>query len=135
MALAVIAGLEPQPLGQLVTFDATTFRTGGFRFMGAPEPVAPLHFIAPSAIAPTDFTVELRGVDEAPAPVTNTALRHDVAAFKTLNPTPDAGQRAVLTCRSGLRAWQAARHLQSYWDGDIKLIAMGDMPTTERQDT
>lgn len=135
MALAVIAGLGPSPLGQLVSFDAATFRTGGFAFMGAPEPDRAFKFIAPDAVAPDDFTVDLRGRAEAPNPVVDTALRHDVATFSTLNPTPRPGQRAVLTCRSGLRAWQAARHLQSYWGGEIKLIAMGDTPDIERQDT
>lgn len=133
MALAVIAGLEPQPLGQIVTYDAATFRTGGFRFTGAPEPEIGLTFIAAEAIGPGDFTVELRGLEEAPIPVTPNALRHDVAAFATNKPTPEPGQRAVLACRSGLRAWQAARQLQSYWDGEISLIAMGDTPSQKRQ--
>ncbi|NRB01517.1 MAG: HesA/MoeB/ThiF family protein, partial [Rhodobacteraceae bacterium] len=51
--------------------------------------------------------------------------------FDTTRPTPAKGQRAILTCRSGLRAWQAARKLQSYWDGEIHLIAMGDTNTNQ----
>ncbi len=133
MALAVLLGLAPSPLGQLVTIDLTTYRTGGFRFDGAPEPDKTLGFIAAQDINAHDFVVELRS--EARTPVTPTAHRHKVQDFSTLRPTPATGQRAVLTCRSGLRAWQAARHLQGYWDGDISLIAMGDAPDEERPNT
>ena len=55
MALAVLAGIEPQPLGQLITFDAIGHRFGGFRFDGAPEPKAGFTFIAPAQIAPADW--------------------------------------------------------------------------------
>lgn len=133
MALAVLLGLPPSPLGQLVTMDLTTYRAGGFRFDGAPEPATALGFITAQDIQDSDFVVELRG--EVPTPVTPNARRHEVTDFSTLRPAPAQGQRAVLTCRSGLRAWQAARHLQGYWDGEISLIAMGDTPSLERPNT
>ncbi|WP_206188547.1 HesA/MoeB/ThiF family protein [Parasedimentitalea denitrificans] len=126
MSLNTLLGLSPSPLGQMVTFDLHNLRTSGFRFDGAPEPEMPLTFIAPEAIAASDFVVELRGLEEAPTPITPSALRLTVDDLKTTRPTPGPGQRAVLTCRSGLRAWRAARALQSYWTGDITLIAMGD---------
>ena len=133
MALAVLLELQPSPQGQLVTMDMTTYRSGGFRFDDAPEPDTTLGFITAQDIQENDFVVELRG--EAPTPVTPNARRHDVTDFSTLRPMPNKGQRAVLTCRSGLRAWQAARHLQGYWDGEISLIAMGDQPSLERPKT
>lgn len=132
MALSVILSLEPSPLGQLMTLDLRSLRQSGFRFDSAPEPKDPLTFIVPDEIANDDFVVDLRGEDEAVQMVTPFAQRLNVADFSNTQPLPETGQRAVLTCRSGLRAWQAARVLQTYWAGDIKLIAMGDpAPSTK----
>lgn len=135
MALGHLIGQTPSPLGQLISFDMLTFHTSSFRFDGAPEPKTALGFIAASAITENDFVVELRGIDEAPIPVTTTAHRATVTAFTQGQTTPCTDQRAVFACRSGLRAWQAATHLRSYWDGEISLIALGDTPQTERQTT
>jgi len=126
MALAVLLGLAPSPLGCLVTFDAQGFRLSGFRFDGAPEPDGPvLRFLAPDAIAPGDFVVDLRGADEAPRPVTPQALRLAVEDFGAEGPRPAPGQRAVLCCVTGLRSWRAARRLQAVWPGEITLVALG----------
>lgn len=129
MALNYLLQISPSPLGQLITLDMQTFRNGGFRFERAPEPDTALTFIDPSTLTKTDFVVELRDFDETKTPVSATAMRCGVDAFDTptsTRPTPQKHQRVVLTCRTGLRAWQAARKLQSYWDGDIVLIAIGD---------
>lgn len=133
MALAYLIGQTPSPLGQLIRFDMQTFRTSGFRFDTASEPKPDLTFIAAADTTTSDFVVELRGVEEAEMPVTSGALRMTVAQFREQNPSPTANQRAVFACRTGLRAWQAATHLRSYWDGEIHLIAMGDTPPIERQ--
>ncbi|MGJ8544150.1 MAG: HesA/MoeB/ThiF family protein [Sulfitobacter sp.] len=135
MALSCLTGQRPAPLGQVISFDMQNFRSSGFRFDGAPEPDAPLRFIAAGALEPDDFVIELRGEQEAPQAVSRHAQRRSVAAFKAASPQPGAGQRAVFACRSGLRAWQAASHLKTYWPGEIKLIAMGETATTERQET
>jgi len=127
MALALIAGIDPSPLGQLVTFDARGFRFGGFRFTGAPEPERQPRFLAAADIADTDFLVDLRTADEAPL-VRPAARRLPVTAFGPEGPCPALGQRAVLCCRSGLRSWQAAERLAAVWDGDIRLVALGDPP-------
>ncbi len=129
MALALLARIEPSPMGQLVTFDARSFRFGGFRFAGAPEPARQPRFLAPAGIVRTDFIVDLRAEDEAPL-VRPGAHRLPVTAFGPDGPTPDPGQRAVLCCRSGLRSWQAAERLANAWDGEICLVALGD-PTGE----
>jgi len=129
MAVALLAGLRPSPLGQLVTFDARGFRFGGFRFDGAADPASPPRFLAPSEIAETDFLVDLRAETEAPL-VHPTARRLPVDAFGPRGPVPAAGQRAVLCCRSGQRSWAAAERLAAAWDGEICLVALGD-PTGE----
>ena len=126
MALGHLIGQSPSPLGQLISFDMLAYRTGGFRFDGAPEPETCLGFIAASDITMSDFVVELRDDIEAPVLVAHIAQRMTVAQFKQESTTPHTGQRAVFACRSGLRAWQAATHLRSYWAGEISLIAMGD---------
>ncbi len=133
MALAYLIDQTPSPLGQLIRFDMQNFRSSGFRFDTAPDPDADLRFIAVSEITGCDFVIELRDAKEAVTPVTVDARRLTVAQFADQRPTPARNQRAVFACRSGLRAWQAATHLRSYWDGDITLIAMGDTPPTERQ--
>ncbi|MEO1460326.1 MAG: HesA/MoeB/ThiF family protein [Pseudomonadota bacterium] len=132
MALAVLLGIRPSPLGQFVTLDGAGLRFGGFRFDGASEPADALRFIAESAIAPADFVVDLRGKEEAPMPVHPAALRLDASAFGPGGPRPAAGQRAVLCCRSGLRAWRAARALQTAWEGEIRLVALGDRQAADR---
>ncbi|MDT8328834.1 MAG: HesA/MoeB/ThiF family protein [Roseovarius sp.] len=132
MGLAILAEIEPDPLGQLVTFDALGNRFGGFRFDGASEPEDGFHFIAASDIAPTDTLTDLRAADE-PGPALDGATRRTVADFDT-PPLPDTGHRAVLACRSGLRAWQAATRLRQHWPGDIALIALGDGPNTIQGD-
>ncbi|PCI87482.1 MAG: thiamine biosynthesis protein ThiF [Hyphomicrobiales bacterium] len=123
MTLALIVGLDPSPLGQLVTVDLKRFRFGGFRFDGAVEPSDNLlKFIGIEDIKTADFVVDLRELDEAPEAITPDALRYLVTDFAKQIPVPEPQQTAILCCRSGLRAWQAARHLQKYWDGEISLI-------------
>ena len=123
MAFAVLAGLRPSPLGQLVTVDG--LRIGGFRFDTAPEPAWQPRFIAAASIGPDDFIVDLRGADEAPL-IRPDAMRLSVTAFGPGGPRPKPGQRAVLCCRSGLRAFAAAERLHAVWDGPITLVTLGD---------
>lgn len=126
MALSHLFGLEPSPLGQLVRFDAKTFRFSSFRFDGAEEPSSSvLKFIAPSDLKQNDHVVELRGKDEVKIPITESATRIDVADYIPENTLPDKDQRAVFVCRSGLRAHRAAIKLQEKWNGDIVLVATG----------
>ena len=121
MALAVLLGLSPAPLGQLVTL-APGLRWGGFRFDDAPEAEDGFRFIDTTTLMPGDWVVDLRGLDEAPVPVTAGALRGDAAA----PPAPPANARAVFACRSGLRAWRAARATAALYPNEIALIAIGE---------
>lgn len=133
MALAFLIVQTPSPLGQMMKFDMVSMRASSFRFDNAPEPFVDLTFVSPSDITPTDFVIDLRDVSETDALVTPNAQRIGVLDFKSQHLTPAPSQRAVFACRSGLRAWQAATHLRSYWTGEITLIAMGDLPDIERQ--
>ena len=125
MAVAVLAGLDPSPLGRIVTFDASGYHFGGFRFDGAPEPTRRFAFLAPRDIGAGDFLVDLRAEDEAPL-LRPDARRLAVTALGPGGPVPERGQRAVLCCRSGQRSWAAAERLAAVWDGEIHLVALGD---------
>ena len=124
MALAVLTG-DRAPLGRLVTFDARALRFGGFRFDNAPDPAPNPAFIAPDSVTAADFLIDLRAAGE-PGPPLPAATRRGVADFGPGGPQPRPNQRAVFACRSGLRAWQAAERLARRWDGEIKLLALGD---------
>jgi molybdopterin/thiamine biosynthesis adenylyltransferase/rhodanese-related sulfurtransferase len=123
MAMAILTG-DTQSLGQLVTYDARTLRFGGFRFDMAPDPRPNPAFIAANDIAATDFLIDLRASGEQ-GPELPQATRYVVSDFGPHGPTPHDNQRAVLACRSGLRAWQAAELLSQHWQGEIKLLALG----------
>lgn len=123
MALAVLLGLMPSPLGQIMVWDAGHWRMSGFRFDGAPEPKTPARFIATSQIEPTDLVVDLRS--EAPAPFQDTALHLPPEAMPGLAIPADRA-RIVLACRTGLRAHHAATALRQRWAGDIALVALPD---------
>lgn len=124
MALSHLAALNTAPLGRVVTFDARTLRFGGFDFSGAPEPAHRPAFIAAGAIRPDDFIVDLRRPIEGPLAHPN-ARRLPVEAFGAAELRPAPGQRAVLCCATGLRAWNAAEKLAAYWQGEIALVAVG----------
>lgn len=134
MALAVVLGLQPSPLGQLLRFDMAGFRTTGFRFDGAPEPEAPHRFIALSQIRPNDVVAELRDLAEAPHSVAPQGRRLKIDDFVHADQLPAPEQRVVLVCRSGLRAWRAADRLRSIWPGEIALLADTPDDTAEGED-
>lgn len=120
MALGVLIGFDPSPLGQMVQFDAQTCRSSSFRFDDAPEPDQYFAFVAPAQLTPDDLIVELRSVDEAPDPIHPAARR---IAPDTLKSEPDAGQRLALCCATGLRAWRTAEQIKPDWPGEIVLVA------------
>jgi len=45
--------------------------------------------------------------------------------------TPPPHSQVILCCRSGQRAWQAAKHLSSWWHGRIALLATGTIHPTD----
>ena len=130
MALALLIGLTPSPLGQLLRYDMQGFRSTSFRFDNAPEPDARFPFIAKNTLRPGDFVVDLRDTAEAPQPAAPHARRLTVEDFGPAGPIPAPGQRAVFACRSGLRAWRAADRLRPHWPGEIALLADPPAVTT-----
>lgn len=119
MALSVLLRLAPSPLGQVVTLDTASWRTGAFRFDNAPEPERALQFIATSQITPEDKVYDLRPETEAPHSVTPNAARLPDAQPTDIPPAP----RVVLACSSGLRAWRLAAALGPDFPGEIALVA------------
>ena len=127
MTLATILNLQPSVAGQLISVDFHGLRFGGFRFLGAPEPAASsnLRFIAPADVNGNDLVVDLRTFAEISARPFNSTLR---AAVDTIGDTQSelpSTRRVVLCCRSGVRAWRAARVLQNHGYTDLALIALG----------
>jgi molybdopterin/thiamine biosynthesis adenylyltransferase/rhodanese-related sulfurtransferase len=128
--LTLLLGLQPSALGQLTTVDFRTLRFGGFSFAAAHEPSeGALPFIAADQVAESDIVIDLRSLAEAPASAFATAIRMDVAALEradaeTATHFPPES-RVVLCCRTGVRAWRAARVLQSRGHMNVALIALG----------
>ena len=132
MAVAVITGAQPNQLGQLTTYDAATMRFGGFRFDQAPEPAFAPRFVAAAAMTSDDLIIDLRQPDEGPLAHPD-ALRRGVDDIADNPPQTRAGQRILLCCRSGLRAWAAAETLAPHHAGDIAMIALGDQSQTSEE--
>ncbi len=105
MVLSVIVGLQPSPLGRLVSVDGMVF--GGFSFLGAPEPVEiSIPFIDALDIGVKDIFIDVRQGDH--------------------EPVPDP-RRVVLGCRSGLRAYHAAQKWRQAGQVLLAVVALGDI--------
>lgn len=127
MALALLLGLQPGVLGRLVTVDFRTVRFGGFSFAAAREPGgARMPFISAAQIADTDIVIDLRSLVEAPVSPLKGALRIDVDTLERAQTGFSPGPRVVLCCRTGVRAWRAARALQSRGHENVALVALGE---------
>jgi molybdopterin/thiamine biosynthesis adenylyltransferase/rhodanese-related sulfurtransferase len=122
IALHLLLGLEPSPLGKVVTFDAKRLAFGGFGFDGSPEPDEVLPFIAADAVRPDDIVVDLRGLDEAPVSPFTGARRLVVDTIDELEKTDG---RVVLACRSGQRSLMAADRLRARGMTNLALVALG----------
>ncbi len=121
MALNLILGMDPSPLGQMVQYDGRTLRSSSFRFDDAPEPSSRFRFLSASQLTAEDQIIELRGPDEAPVPVHPSAARVSPERLQDID--PNKGKRLALCCATGLRAWRAAEKIQPDWPGEIVLVA------------
>ncbi|HUL17682.1 MAG TPA: HesA/MoeB/ThiF family protein [Steroidobacteraceae bacterium] len=126
LTLALLLGLTPSPLGRLISIDFQALHFGGFGFCGASEPAGSLTFIAVADLNAHDVLIDLRSVSEAPASPLAGALRLDVETLERTPPRLPAAARVVLCCRSGVRAWRAARALQRQGHENLALLALGE---------
>jgi len=127
LALALLLKWQPSPLGRLISVDFRTLRLGGFSFTGAREPTGTaLGFIAPTEVSPADIVIDLRSLTEVPVSPFPSAMRIGVEALEQARMCFPVEPRIVLCCRTGVRAWRAARALQSQGHANVALIAMGE---------
>jgi sulfur-carrier protein adenylyltransferase/sulfurtransferase len=127
MVLSVVLELRPTVLSQIISVDFHGLQFGGFRFADAQEPDAAttLRFIAPSEASTVDCVVDLRTSAEiAVSPLTSTLCTTVEEIAEAELPAPSS-QRIILCCRSGVRAWRAARTLQMRGYENIALMALG----------
>lgn len=118
MALNVLLGLTPSPLGQMTNFDGTTMQSRSFRFDAAPEPEQCFRFVTTATLQAPDRIVDLR---QDGAPLHPDAIRlnaHDIATH-----LPNPKTRLAICCATGLRAWRAAESVSEIWPGEIVLVA------------
>jgi len=125
ITLSCILELQPSPLGRLISMDVRTLRFGGFSFMDAPEPdeQTNLSFICTSQVSDADVVVDLRTPAEIFARPFSSMLRTAVDDVGGL--ALPRSRRVVLCCRSGSRAWRAARLLQAQGYESLVLLALG----------
>ena len=127
LTLALLLKWQPSPLGRLVSVDFKTLRVGGFGFEGAREPEgAPLAFIAPAEVDAADVVIDLRSTSEAAVSPFPAALRIGVEELEQTQLHWPGQPRVVLCCRSGVRAWRAARALQRHGHTNLALLALGE---------
>jgi len=126
MVLSILLNLEPSVLGRLVCVDFRTLRIGGFSFANATEPAeTPLSFIAIEDVTRADTVIDLRSAAEAPQSPIAAALRIGVDELADGACELPRDGRIVLCCRSGVRAWRAARALERRGHRHLALIAFG----------
>jgi sulfur-carrier protein adenylyltransferase/sulfurtransferase len=70
--------------------------------------------------------IDLRSLTEVPVSPFPSAVRIGVEALERAEMSFPAEPRIVLCCRTGVRAWRAARALQSQGHANVALIAMGE---------
>ncbi len=128
--LGLVLGLEPSPLGQITTIDFRSLRIGQFSFreVQEPPPGGPgfLQFIALNEVTRHDVVVDLRAAAEAPISPVASALRMSIEEIEASADDFSTAPRIVLCCRTGVRAWRAARVLERRGYHNLALIAVDE---------
>lgn len=128
LALSLLLGVSPSVAGRLVTVQLRELRFGGFSFLGASEPSSSWsRFIDVTALDEQDIVVDLRELDEAAQAVSAGAIRRSADSLAQVDADAQLprGRRIVLCCRTGLRAWRAARALSRQGYDKLALVALG----------
>ena len=125
--LALLLGWEPSPLGKLTAVDCRSLRMSGFSFRSATEPLgAVFRFITPDEVSGEDTVIDLRSRSELPVSPFPAALRIGIDEIEQGAGQFSSDSRIVLCCRTGVRAWRAARTLQRRGHHRLALIACGE---------
>lgn len=126
LVLGLLLDWQPPVLSRLMSLDLRTLHVGDFSFASAAEPAGPLlAFITPGEVRADDIVIDLRSASEAPATALPGALRERLEDLESGARQFPPAARLVLCCRSGVRAWRAARALQRQGHGSLALIALG----------
>jgi hypothetical protein len=127
LVLGLLLDWQPPVLSRLMSLDLRTLHVGDFSFASAAEPAGPLlAFITPGEVRADDIVIDLRSASEAPGTALPGALRESVENLERGGRQFPPAARLVLCCRSGVRAWRAARALQLQGHGSLALIALGE---------
>ena len=122
MALSILLGFTPSPLGCLINCDFTRWHFRQFRFDGADEPDRPsVPFIDRHLLVSNDCSVELRSQQEAPESIADRV--HRVQPEEIYDWQPPADRRIVLVCANGIRAAKAAMVLEQRGFTQLAIIA------------
>ncbi|MGV6839501.1 MAG: HesA/MoeB/ThiF family protein [Planktomarina sp.] len=121
MALQVMLGWTPSPLGQMVRMDLGGWHTNSFRFDTAPEPETAYPFIGQDDLRPDDLIFDLREPSHAGMPFH--AKAKTCAIEDIITHLPPSPPRVVLGCATGLRAWRGAEDLEVKGVKQIALLA------------
>ncbi|NRA87940.1 MAG: ThiF family adenylyltransferase [Rhizobiales bacterium] len=123
MTLNNILKIEPSPMGQLINMDMQNFNFNKINFKNSPEYTGEIfRFIDHSQIAKTDLNIDLRSENELPRLEKYEFLRINLEKIGTT----ELPQKPInLICKTGFRAWKAAKILNDKGYKNISLIAMG----------
>ena len=123
MTLNHILKIEPSPMGQLINMDMQNFNFNKINFKNSPEYTGEIfRFIDHSQIAKTDLNIDLRSENELPRLEKYEFLRINL---EKIDATELPQKPINLICKTGFRAWMAAKILNDKGYKNISLIAMG----------
>ncbi len=111
-------------IGQLYILNTENFRVSKFDFLDAKEPKKSFKFLSKNKIKNDDLVYDLRDEMKTDNLVTSNAFRCSLEEYiKEVNIPSKRHNRVVFCCKTGLRAWKAAKKLEMKWQGEIYLLA------------